>query len=107
VALLNVDIMDLKGLNKQDARTTFETWAKNHIPNASMLSFEGGKEVIAGRERSWRVVSFGDYKDASGHARRFVSYRCGFGTLSRVYSWIWDDVNSRWMPCEVQGFGSW
>lgn len=107
MSVLNVNLTDLRGLSKKNARETFETWAREHLPKSSMLSFEGGKEKIAGVERQWKVVSFGDYRDAYGRYRRFVSYRCGFGSLSRVYSWVWDAGKNDWMECDMQGFGSW
>lgn len=107
MAILNVDLTDARNLSKADARAAFIAWRDEKCPMPDAVPFEGKKEIIAGKERTWRVCSWGDYQDASGHYRRFVSYRCGLGNLSRVYAWIWNEKESRWYPLEVQGFGSW
>jgi hypothetical protein len=107
MAILNVDLTDVRGLTKMDARAAFERWKEQKCPSPNTFSFEGGEEIIAGKKRRWSVVSWGDYQDASGHYRRFISYRCGVGSLSRVFSWVWDDEGKRWNECSMQGFGSW
>jgi hypothetical protein len=107
MAILDVDLTDVRGLSKRDQRAAFQSWKETKCPNPNSFSFEGKKEFIKGKERVWTVVSFGDYVDASNRYRRFISYRCGLGTLSRVYSWVWDETSSTWQECALTGFGSW
>lgn len=107
MSILNVNLTDIRGLSKTTQREMFEEWKQKKMPKPKNLSFEGEKQVIAGKERTFVVASFGDYVDASNHKRRFVCYRCGLGTISRVYSWVWDEQHHRWHECAVQGFGSW
>lgn len=107
MAILNVDLQDIRGLKKYDAQQAFNAWNEKQCPNPKAFSFEGEKITISGKEHVWKVASFGDYCDASGHYRRFISYRCGKGNLSRVYSWVWDEASNRWNECAMQGFGNW
>ena len=107
MTILNVDLTDVRGYSKKDAEQSFLSWRDTHCPKPKDFSFEGKKEFIKGKERTWRVESFGDYVDASNNYRRFICYRCGLGTLTRVYSWVWSETDKRWVEAPMQGFGSW
>lgn len=103
------DMIDNRKLGTLKTRKEeFEHWRDTQLPkDGKDLSFEGGKEVILGKMRTWLVTSYGDYEDANRNARRFVSYRNGLGTMTRVYSWLWQPSEHRWLRCEDQQFGSW
>lgn len=105
--MINADLTDIRGLSKYDKVKAFEAWKLEKCPKPNSFFFEGEKQFIKGKERQWRVESFGDYCDASGHYRRFVCYRCGLGNLTRFYSWVWDEQARTWNECAMQGFGSW
>lgn len=86
----------------------FEQWRNENLPrDGKNLPFKGEKHLVKGCERTWLVASYGDYEDANRNPRRFVSYRNGVGTMTKVYSWLWDFNQKRWLRCEDQQFGTW
>lgn len=107
MAILNVDITDIRGLSKYDKEQAFKAWEKEKCPKPNTFFFEGEKQFIKGKDRTWKVESFGDYLDASGNSRRFIAYRCGVGNLTRMYSWVYDWKANQWNECAMQDFGSW
>ena len=101
------EITDLRAFkDKAEREHQWLEWSETHLPNKKKLSFEDGKMTIGVREYTWRVESFGDYEDANRNARRFVSYRLGKGNVTRVYSWLWDARERRWLECSTNQFGS-
>jgi hypothetical protein len=106
MAILNVDITDISRGSKYDREQAFLSWNKERCPKPNTFFFEGEKQVIKGKELTWKVTSFGDYIDASGNSRRFIAYRCGVGNLTRMYSWVYDWKNNSWTECQTQSFGS-
>lgn len=105
--MLNAKLWDARNSTRKDWIGTYESWRDKNIPNANAFPLIIKTEVIAGRERQWRVASFGEFKDQSGNIRRFVAYRCGLGTLCKNYSWVWRPQDNMWQECALQQFGSW
>ena len=107
MALVSLKAVDIQKASRATGREEFSKWREKKMPKPKDLSFEGERQFIKGKDRLFIVASFGDYLDADNAKRRFVSYRCGLGTITIVYSWVWNTEGKCWGERIRQQFGSW
>jgi hypothetical protein len=105
--MFSLKATDIQKASKAQGREAFAEWVAKKMPKPKDLSFEGERQFIKGKDRLFIVASFGDYIDADNAKRRFVSYRCGLGTITIVYSWVWNAERKVWGERIRQQFGSW